>query len=155
MQFNSRFMVVLFILPVLAWARLGEGPGSVEKDRKALKVEQVAKRVAHAKAAAGGSQVIEIAVNGTTIRQFVGADNIIFAVSWRGYNHPDLSTLLGNYHVEYAARLASEPKGRQFQRRPIATSEITVIRGGHQFDLRGVAYINGKLPEGMREADLL
>ena len=43
----------------------------------------------------------ESIVNGITVREFVLPSGVVFAVTWRGIKHPDLSQVLGNYHAEY------------------------------------------------------
>jgi hypothetical protein len=89
------------------------------------------------------------------IKEFVGQDGSVFAVSWRGLTNPDLQTLLGHFYSDYHAADAQVPKGRRHVRQAIETSDIVVLHAGHFPHLRGHAYIKSKLPAGWHMEDLL
>jgi hypothetical protein len=91
---------------------------------------------------------------GTTIREFVSADGIVFAVAWNGIAHPDLRPLLGAYHGEYRDEALDSPhvKGRRSRR--VAAENVVVERWGHPRDLHGRAYLPALLPPGV-EIDAL
>ena len=102
----------------------------------------------------GNHNVHEISTNNGSIKEYVNADGVVFAVSWIGIIDPDLSVLLGSYFSEYdSARSALvQQKGRH----PISitTSNIIVLKGGHMRSRFGKAYIPTLIPDGIRPEDL-
>ena len=143
----------LLLAQPVCWATLGGDPASIEADRTHLNGESVVQ--AAAAKLPQGIQVVAMQVGAVTIKEFLNADKIVFAISWRGLTHPDLAPLLGELYSEYAAKMNATPTGRKYLRQPIKTSKITVSTGGHMRDLRGTAYLNGKLPAGVKVEDLL
>jgi hypothetical protein len=45
--------------------------------------------------------------NGMRVREYLGRDGVVFAVSWSGPALPDLHLLLGTHYVEYTTALAA------------------------------------------------
>jgi hypothetical protein len=148
-----RVLFVLLFTPALAWATLGEGPDSFEKDRVAM--DGKVSTYDNKSALPAGVTVYQMEVGSITIREYADASGNIFAVSWHGITFPDLKPLLGKYHHDYEKKDRTIPRGRRYGRQPVKTPEITVTHGGHQPFLFGSAILNGKLPAGMTEADLL
>lgn len=144
---------VLLAMPLAAVASLGQGPDSLEKDRNALHGEQSGTLAVQSAAAAFKSY--EMQVGGTTIKELIGGDGLVFAITWRGLKYPNLESLLGEYYLEFAVKDAKRERGRKFLRQPIETEKIKVVYGGHFPALFGYAILNGKLPPGVREVDLL
>lgn len=126
-----------------AWAALGEREDSVGDDRRALAADE------RGTEERGAYRVHELRKGGTTIREFVSADGIVFAVAWEGIAHPDLRPLLGAYLDEYraAARDARAVKGRRAKR--VQGERVVVERWGHPRDLHGRAYLPALLPAGV------
>ena len=147
------WLCLCILLPHLAHAALGENVSSVEHDRQSL----------HALAVPGNSvlsksllfSVFVMQVNGETIKEFADASGMVFAISWHGDVHPPLEPLLGRYFPYFAVQDALTPRGRRYPIMPIRTQGITVQRGGHLYDFRGLAILNSKLPSGVTEDDLL
>lgn len=132
-----------------AVAALGESEVSIEADRQSVAGVRTS--------APGSSYSIEtITTPGLVIREYVNADGMVFAVSWRGVAVPDLSVLLGGYFEEYEnARLKSlrqEPKVRG----PLAvmTADLIVESGGHMRDLWGRAVLRPLLPRSVTLQDI-
>jgi hypothetical protein len=100
-------------------------------------------------------QVKEVDDSGVMVREYIGPDSKVFAVTWRGLRQPDLETLLGGYHGELRAAEKQRPPKRAF-REPseLKGINITVERGGHMRDIRGRAYLTDHLPSGVRPEDL-
>ena len=147
-------LIILFLVtPLTAFASLGQGPDSLEKDRVALHGERGGNLSLQSAGAAYKSY--EMQVGGTTVKELIGSDGTVFAITWRGLKYPSLESLLGEYYLEFAAEDARRAKGRQFARQPIVTNQIKVVYGGHFPALFGYAILNGKLPPGVREVDLL
>ncbi len=135
--------LVLALAAPPARAALGEGEESVGRDRRALAA------VARGSEERGGYRVHELEKGATTIREFVSADGIVFAVAWSGIAHPDLRPLLGAFHDEYraAARAAGPAEGRRARR--VAGERVVVESWGHPRDLHGRAYVPALLPPGV------
>jgi len=100
-------------------------------------------------------QVKEIDDSGVMVREYIGPDLKVFAVTWRGLRQPDLSRLLGSYHEELRAAERQRPPKRAL-REPseLKGTNITVERSGHMRDIRGRAYLTDLLPSGVRPEDL-
>jgi len=134
-----------------AHAVLGEDVSTVHKSAKATQSKLAP--------ATAPFSVHEVEIDGVKIREYVGADNRVFAVTWRGIREPvDLEGLLGNFYRDFsgAESKASRPPGPPSFRSPseVKGNRITVIRSGHQRDIRGVAYLTNQLPTGVRPEDL-
>jgi len=144
---------VCLVLAVLssfqrADATLGEGTGSIAKDLKSLSATKGANS-RHTL-----YTVQEIASAGTTVREYLTPDGIVFALAWNGLVHPDLEPLLGSYAAEYAA--ARGPSGPRHGRGQfmVKTKRLVVETGGHMRDLRGRAYLPALLPKGVSALEI-
>ena len=92
--------------------------------------------------------------NSVTIKEYVGADGIVYAVTWHGPRPPDLITLLGKYFPEYSAAKARTPL-RIPRRGLTATSlNLQINQFGHPGSLRGLIYLKDKLPANIHPEDL-
>jgi hypothetical protein len=103
--------------------------------------------------AAGYSVNSSVLANGTTVREYVGADGLVFAVSWNGPFMPDLRTLLGDQFTAMTAEAARRPKAGHSQlyvQRP----EVTIESTGHMRAYAGRAWLNAKLPSGFNTQDI-
>lgn len=135
-----------------ARATLGEPEDSVPGGAPAARVE--------APPGAGAYHVRERTQGGTTIREYVGPDGRVFAVTWSGLAHPDLGPLLGRYEGEYRAAArqarAPEPGGREGGRRALRVEggQVIVDRWGHMRDRHGRAWLPAQLPAGVDVDDL-
>jgi hypothetical protein len=131
-----------------ARAALGDDEASVSRDGRAL--------VARWQGATerGSYRVHELLKGGTTIREFVSRDGVVFAVAWSGLANPELDALLGTYAGEYQAAAQTTPKvnGRRGGR--VAADHVVVDRWGHMRDLHGRAYLPDLLPAGVTVDEL-
>ncbi|GFO69942.1 hypothetical protein GMLC_35210 [Geomonas limicola] len=126
-----------------ALATLGQKSDSVARDRRALAATQ------KSASSTAAYTIQELALDSTTIREYLNASGIVFAIAWKGMIHPDFDTILGNYANEYwTAKRATERKhGRKGLR--IVTPRVVVETWGHMRDLQGRAYLPAMLPEGV------
>ncbi|GFO59957.1 hypothetical protein GMST_22820 [Geomonas silvestris] len=126
-----------------ALATLGQKYDSVARDRRALAATQksVSKTAAYT--------IQELSLESTTVREYINASGIVFAIAWNGMIHPDFDTILGAYANEYwtAKRAAERRHGRKSLR--IVTQRMVVETWGHMRDLQGRAYLPAMLPEGV------
>lgn len=86
---------------------------------------------------------------GLTVKEFVGANGQVFAVSWRGPVRPNLKALLGQYFDRLI--LASKPNAPV----SIKQSDLVLSSGGHMGSFSGSAYLPSQVPEGVDVAMLL
>jgi hypothetical protein len=83
---------------------------------------------------------------GTKVREYLGGDGKVFAVSWQGPFRPDLRQLLG---AHYEAFLAAA--GPRLARGPInmALPGLVIHMSGHQRAWYGRAYLPEQLPQNL------
>lgn len=131
-----------------AYAALGDKESQIVNDQQRLHAIH-ARRTTQAL-----YSVHEINNDNGTIKEFVGPNGTVFAVSWRGTFLPDLKTLFGSYYDQYQVINAARP--RMLGRHPVEvkTDQIVVRKGGHMRDVRGIAYIPTQLPAGVQPDDL-
>jgi len=91
---------------------------------------------------------------GMRVREYLGRDGVVFAVSWSGPVLPDLRRLLGTHYVEYTAALAALTRPGLHRSVRIASSELVVESGGHLRAYAGRAYLPARVPAGISTADL-
>ena len=91
---------------------------------------------------------------GMRVREYVGRDGVVFAVSWSGPALPDLQRLLGSHYVEYTTALAALTRPGLHRSVRIASSELVVESGGHLRAYAGRAYLPTLVPAGISTADL-
>jgi hypothetical protein len=132
--------LVLFC-PGSASATLGESSTSVETDRASMKASLRALPAAN-------FTVHEIqAPSGTTVREYVSQDGIVFAIAWQGPVMPDLRQALGRYFDRYTAAASARRLGRR--QVAISESDLVVQSGGHMRSFSGRAYLPQLLPQGV------
>jgi hypothetical protein len=134
---------LLLMLTTPALATLGEKATSIAKDRKALSA------VKRGTTAYEKYSVQEMASDASTVREYVNADGIVFAVAWNGMSHPNLTSLLGSYANDYSAAKRQQPRKHGQKRSMVQGEKVVVETGGHMRDLRGRAYLPSLLPEGV------
>ena len=136
--------VYLQLFSPLAIASLGDDSASVEKDRDHFHCKLLGQRKF------ASHQMKEITADGIAIREYINNEGKIFAISWNGSNHPDLSALLGEYFEEFKAKNISTPKLRgQRSYSRLETDHIILERSGHMRAVRGKAYIPELVPVGV------
>lgn len=131
-----------------ARAALGEPERSVADDRRALQA------AARSLTTRGGFTVHELATGGTTVREYVSADGLVFAVAWSGLSQPALEPLLGSYAAEYQAAAAATARVRGRRAQQVTGPNLVVERWGHMRDLHGRAYAPALLPGGVSLDDI-
>jgi len=142
--FFSFLSAAIFFLPVqYAHATLGESADSVEMDRIALSASRLPVK------SEKSYTVHEIASAVVTIREYVSVSGVVFAISWKGMNRPDLSQLLGSYSGEYYEALQQTPRRKGSRHLQVKTPHIVVEKWGHMRSLQGRAYIPALMPAGV------
>ena len=143
----SVMCALLFAQSAPAFAALGAAAGP------AASAPQVQADAARAKASArvtsySGYTVSEVVEpSGTTVREYIGADNVVFAVSWQGPSMPNLQQLLGSYADQYVAAASEPHPGRRAV--AIQSDQLVLRSGGHMRSFAGNAYVPSLLPQGV------
>jgi hypothetical protein len=133
----------LFTTP--AHAGLGDEVASVEKDRTTLKAKlRVSKHASY--------DVHELALDtGATVREFVGQDNKVFAVSWSGGWRPNLRELFSKHYDRYIEGTRNLRRARGPVR--IELPGMVIFMGGHLRHFFGYATLTEQLPAGFVPED--
>jgi len=145
------------LLPVASLschASLGRAPTAFPAaSTNAVRAHVLAASGAAGAGAAGYSVNSSVLANGTTVREYVGADGLVFAVSWNGPFMPDLRTLLGDQFTTMTAEAARRPKAGHSQLR-VERPEVTIESTGHMRAYAGRAWLTAKLPAGFNPQDI-
>jgi Protein of unknown function (DUF2844) len=132
--------------PCIADAGLGQPESTVQAD--AVQLKGSIKATEHA-----GYRVQEIQLpSGTLVREFVGADGIVFAVAWNGPTVPNLRQTLGPYFDNFVA--AAHAKHADHHHLQIQQSDLVVQAAGHMRAFSGRAYLPQAVPAGVSIGDL-
>jgi len=128
-----------------AVASLGGTVASVETDRvqtrsALVKIQRVDSYSVHEM----------LSPTGTTIREYYGANGVVFGVAWDGEWMPDLRQLFGGYFDQYQrasviARRAHKMRGQV----AIDDNGLVVRAGGHAHSSSGIAYAPALVPAGL------
>ncbi|MHB8285044.1 MAG: DUF2844 domain-containing protein [Caulobacteraceae bacterium] len=140
-------LVALACAPA-AHAALGHAAESVQADRLHMSA-----KLASTSAATYTVHSLTLANNGV-VKEFAGADGVVFAVAWRGPGRPDLRQLLGDHFATLQADTAVA--GGRRLRMPVAVnhSDFVVHSSGHPGAFWGQAYLPASIPAGVTAADL-
>jgi hypothetical protein len=134
----------LLLFSVFAQATLGEKVQSVETVRKNVR------GVLRAPVVASAFTVHEITTSTLSLKEYAGPDGTIFAVTWQGFMHPDLTSLLGAYFSDFSD--AHLRQTRTPGRKPssnVQGSRVIVEKSGHMRAVQGKAYVPQLFPEGV------
>ena len=93
--------------------------------------------------------------NGTVVNEYVSSDGVVFGITWRGEQIPDLPGLLGTYFPQYLQGLKAQREARG-GRGPVNVQDsgLVVISEGHMRSFAGKAYLPDKLPAGVSGSDI-
>jgi hypothetical protein len=94
----------------------------------------------------------EFTTGGTTIREYVKPDGVVFAITWGGSSHPNLAPLLGAYFPEVRDATSQTPartQGRRGEVRRVQTAHVIVDRWGGKGEWLGRAWVPDLLPAGL------
>ena len=130
-----------------AHARLGESEQSIEVDRKALNAVAPSASIAHDNL----YTVHEMESGSGKVREYVDSSGTVFAISWEGLVHPDLSKLLSaNHFTEYKQELKKSPRPHGHRHHHcVRGAHVVVEKWGHMRHLQGRAYLLKAVPKGV------
>ncbi len=141
-----------------SWATLGQSVKSVEinsRDLHAKTLKPSQEKLSHNKLSHDKLshdklyQVYVLTSEMNEVRQYLDPQGIVFAVTWRGLNHPDLSKLLGDFFKDYYAADEQISSSRGQLSKRIRTEQIVVETSGHMGTVRGRAYLVRSIPKGL------
>ncbi len=133
-------------LPCLASAALGEPEASVAADGAQLQGSITASDQ-------GGYRLHAIQLtSGTLVREYVGLDGTVFAVTWHGPHVPNLRQLLGRYFDAYVA--AGQAPHADHHHLQVNQSDLVVESSGHMRAFNGRADLPQAIPGGVSVGDL-
>jgi hypothetical protein len=92
-------------------------------------------------------------LSGTVVREFVGADGVVFGVAWEGPTQPDLSQFLGSSYAAYldAARQQHVARSRHLS---IDRPDLVIEHHGRMRAFAGHAYLPQRLPASVSAAEI-
>jgi len=139
--------VLLAAMAVPAWAALGGDAGSVNADvtelKGALRITSTTPVATHEITAASG----------TLVREYLGPDGHVFAVSWRGPANPNLRQLLGAYYTQVEqAYVAALHRDRRHLN--IEEPGLVVRASGRPRAFYGRAWLPDRLPTNFSVDDI-
>jgi len=129
----------------LAYAALGSAPSNFGD----APVRQGARSLAAATTTGAAVYTVSQSTldSGTVVREYSGADGVVFAVSWNGPTLPDLRTLLGDKFTSMTSAAAKRPKAGHSQL-AVDQSDVVIVSNGHMRSFAGHAWIPSALPAG-------
>jgi hypothetical protein len=88
---------------------------------------------------------------GTTVREFVRPDGMVFAIAWEGRFVPEMYQFLGSYFDKYSAAVKAETR-EYVGRRPldIHLPDFVFQSNGHMGWYYGRAYLPQNVPKEAR-----
>ena len=130
-------------LPATSVASLGDSVSSVEVDRVQMKSALV--RITRQNTYTVHEM---LSPTGTTVREYYGANGVVFGVSWTGQFPPDLRQLFGSYFDRYQS-LVQQARRKARGRMAIDDNGLIVRSTAHTRSFAGMAYAPNLLPAGV------
>lgn len=138
-------LVALALAAAPAWGALGEAAASVQADQ--IRLGGLRQR------AMGPSVQTDTLTfaDGSTIRQYVGADGKVFAIEWHTQFKPRLDQLLGRYFPAYvqAGRQAMAQRPGPLRRVELHQGDLVVQASQHLNAHAGRAWLVSLWPTGL------
>jgi hypothetical protein len=143
--------LTVFASAMPAHAVLGASVASLRDDQSRLKATRQA--VVTSPGAVGMHEMT--LADGSSIREYVNPNGIVFAVSWSTRLKPRLAPLLGQYATSYASAAGAAAGRRGIQRKVVLQEgDLVVHATAHLNAYVGTAYLRSLVPDGV-SADVL
>lgn len=140
-RLNTVLLTTLLVMaPLSAFAALGGNAGSAARTPSTPRTQMSA-------TLSNGYTIQEqVTESGISVREYVSAQGVVFAVVWEGPTMPDLQQLLGSYFPQFSNAM-SQRRDRGV-RGPVALKQddLVVESRGHLRDYSGRAYVPSLLP---------
>lgn len=141
-------VLLVLVVPTLAWGELGGNAASVRTDQVRMKASVMRAAPTDPNFNVQQSQT----PSGVTIKEYLSISGTVFAVSWHGPLMPNLKQLLGQYFTNYVTAAKHSRSGHNHL--GIQQADLVVHTGGHLRAFSGIAYIPSLMPAGVTVAQL-
>ncbi len=140
-------LIVMLVVPTLAFASLGDNENSIQADQAQMRASlRITRTPAYA--------VHELrAPTGQVIREYVSPSGTVFGVAWQGPSKPDLRQLLGTHFDEFL-QAADQVERHGHGPLVIQLPDLVVVSAGHMRAFSGKGYLPHILPAGVRADDI-
>lgn len=100
--------------------------------------------------------VNEVTSESRTVKEFINANGLIFAITWKGQGRPDFSQIFGVYYSEFKFERQAEKllAARSRNHLEVKGENLVVSSFGHGNILMGIAYLPKFMPAGLTAEDL-
>ena len=144
----------LLALPALAFASLGGTVDTVQSDQVKMQAEMKAiTPITRAQRNAVSYTVHEMQLaSGTTVREYVAPNGVVFGVAWKGQAKPDMQQVLGQYFDALSDPTAV--KNHNHAQLHVQKNDLVVHASGHMRAFAGQAYLSSALPQGVTASDI-
>jgi Protein of unknown function (DUF2844) len=127
-----------------AWAVLGGDLASIEADRLQMRATRQA-----AGANLNGAVQETRMPDGSSIRQYVNAQGIVYAVAWSTRIKPNFAQILGQHAAAFDAGVASAARQPGLKRNvTVDQGDVVVVSSGRPGAFVGRAWLKSQLPVG-------
>ena len=137
-------MFFILLRPNILWAGLGQTSASIDQDHQVFQAKTRTQKMQTY------YTVYELKRDGLTLKEFEDKNGKIFALSWVGISHPDLSNLLGEYFYDYQNALVQvrpTPGHRRFGK--FQGKNIVIEKSGLMGQSHGRAYLPQAIPKNV------
>jgi hypothetical protein len=140
---RAGMLAVLLVAPP-AWAFLGGGVADVQGEQLRMR----ATRAVATTFQPGSVHELRLA-DGSSIRQYINAQGVVYAVAWSTRVKPDFTQLLGRYAADFDAGVAAVLRTPGIKRSAVIDQgDLVVQSGGRQGAFVGKAWLKSQLPTG-------
>lgn len=137
-------MLVVLLSAAPAWAVLGGGVADVQGEQLRMR----ATRAVTTTFQPGSVHELRLA-DGSSIRQYINAQGIVYAVAWSTRVKPDFTQLLGRYAADFDAGAAAVLRTPGIKRNAVIDQgDLVVQSGGRQGAFVGKAWLKSQMPTG-------
>jgi len=129
-----------------SWAVLGGDVSSIQVDQTRMRAQR------ESRAAVREGTVHELRMpDGSSIRQFVNANGIVYAVAWSTRLKPDFAQMLGRHAADFEAGVAAVSRSPGLTRSAeVDRGDLVVHSSGRPGAFVGQAWLKSLLPSGAR-----
>ena len=143
MRWQLAAALLSLLLAPSSWATLGGDLASVQSDQQAWTATTVQTPLASA------TLFSQTLPNGLTVRQYLDATGLVFAVGWEGPVLPDFARLLGPHYAAYTNALPKQRRGVNLH-----DNTLVIESNGMMRSYAGRAYLPVRLPLGWSVNDV-
>ena len=144
--FGPLAFVLFFASP--SFATLGKPESSIENDRKHFKMNR------KSASPQANYTIHTLEADGTTVREYVSMNGVVFGIAWNGLTHPDLTPLLGGYNPKYKELSIKNPRLQGKRSHQMKSDTLVVERWGHMRNLQGHAFDPSLIPAGVNPNEI-